>query len=215
MRFNPDFRDLFAAFNDAEVRYLVVGAHAVSFHARPRYTKDLDVWVDPSPENAPRTWKALAAFGAPLDAVEVSDFSDEKVVYHMGIEPNRIDILMGLPGLTFPDAWPGRSESTYGGVPVWIVSRDDLITNKRTVGRSQDLQDVEALERSAREEDEDPTPGHAGNSSRQAAPPATLGHGALRAAKRLPGLPGKVSKGPFGAKRRTATPPSGGGASNI
>ena len=73
---NPDFRDLLSAFFAAEVRFLVVGAHAVSFHAVPRYTKDIDLWIEPTPENARRTWTALAQFGAPLEGVTVSPRPD-------------------------------------------------------------------------------------------------------------------------------------------
>jgi hypothetical protein len=143
---NPDFRDLFAAFNAAEVRYLVVGAHAVMHYARPRFTKDLDVWVDPARENAPRTHAALQAFGAPLDRVTSADFSDPEAVFQIGVAPNRIDVLMGVTGLTFPEAWSRRVPSTYGDIAIHLLAREDLIRNKRATGRPQDLEDLRALD---------------------------------------------------------------------
>jgi hypothetical protein len=145
MAVNPDFRDLFVAFDDAEVRFLVVGAYAVTFHSRPRFTKSLDVWVDPSPDNAERVWEALAAFGAPLSEVSPSDFTRESMVFQIGVEPNRIDILMGIEGVTFTDAWNRRVPATCGDAPIHVISREDLIENKRRVGRPSDLEDLDAL----------------------------------------------------------------------
>jgi hypothetical protein len=147
MATNRDFRDLFFEFNAAEVRYLVVGAYAVTFHSRPRYTNDLDVWVDSAPENASRVWTALGAFGAPMERVAPSDFSTDGMVFQIGVESNRIDVLTRVSGLVFSDAWTRKVASSYGDVAIQIVSREDLITNKKTVGRPQDLLDVKALER--------------------------------------------------------------------
>ena len=145
---NRDYRDLFAACNDHEVRFLVVGAYAVTFHARPRFTKDLDVWVDPSPENARRVVSALRAFGAPLDAQGVTDhdFQQAGIVYQIGLAPNRIDVLTSADGLEFSSCWQRRVAAQYGDVAVAYLCRADLIRNKRTVGRPQDLEDVRALE---------------------------------------------------------------------
>ena len=149
---NPDFRDLLSAFSSAEVRYLVVGGYAVTFHARPRYTKDLDVWIDPSPENAARAWRALAAFGAPLSEVSIEDLATPQMVLQIGVAPNRIDVITSCQGLDFAAAWARRVPSEYGGVPVAFLAREDLIANKRSVGRPQDLLDAEELERGARDE---------------------------------------------------------------
>jgi hypothetical protein len=146
MATNRDFRDLFSELNAADARYLVVGAYAVTYHSQPRYTKDLDVWIDPSRENAARVWAALAAFGAPMDQVSASDLANEGIVYQIGVEPNRIDILTRVTGLVFADARNRRVLSRYGDVPIQILSRNDLILNKKSVGRPQDLIDVAALE---------------------------------------------------------------------
>jgi hypothetical protein len=148
---NPDFRDLFSALNAAEVRYLVVGAYAVTFHARPRFTKDLDVWVDPESSNAARVWRALAGFGAPMAGIRPEDFTNPDVVFQIGIAPNRIDILTRIEGVEFARAWERRVQSEYGDCGISILSREDLLTNKRAVDRPQDRLDVEALEASATE----------------------------------------------------------------
>ena len=100
---NKDFRDLLAAFCAHDVEFLIVGAYAVTFHARPRFTKDLDVWVGSSPSNAPRVYRALAAFGAPLrsQGIEPNDFATDGVVYQIGVEPNRIDILTSVEAVSY------------------------------------------------------------------------------------------------------------------
>ncbi len=147
MAVNQDFKDLFSTFNDCHVEYLVIGAHAVMFYARPRFTKDLDVWVNPTPENAQRVWQALTIFGAPLQEVTPASFTDRELVYQVGIEPNRFDVMMGIPGIEFPAAWTNREHSTYGGIPIPIISRHDLIRAKRAAGRPQDLLDATELEK--------------------------------------------------------------------
>lgn len=146
---NRDFRDLLAAFGAHEVRFLVVGGYAVTFHSRPRFTKDLDVWVEPTSANAPRVVKALAEFGAPLAAhgVTVHDFERSGVVYQMGMPPNRIDVITAVDGLAFGPCWDRRVKATFGDVPVAYLAKADLILNKRTVGRPQDLEDARTLER--------------------------------------------------------------------
>jgi hypothetical protein len=150
MATNPDFKDLFAAFNDGAVEYLLVGAHAVMAHTEPRYTKDLDVWVRPSPGNAQRVLEALAAFGAPLVGVSENDFSQGGTIFQMGVAPNRIDVITSVDGLDFESAYGRAVPSKYGGIAIRILSAEDLILNKKTVGRPQDLLDVERLERANR-----------------------------------------------------------------
>jgi hypothetical protein len=147
MAVNPDFKDLFKTFNDYRVEYLVIGAHAVMYYSRPRFTKDLDVWINPSPNNAQRAWEALRQFGAPLQDVTPESFTDPQLVYQIGAEPNRIDIMMGIPGVDFATAWRGRVHSSYGGVPIAIIGRLDLIRAKRAAGRPQDHLDADELEK--------------------------------------------------------------------
>jgi hypothetical protein len=143
---NQDFKDLFKVFNEYKVKYLVVGAYAVIYYAEPRYTKDLDIWVEPSLENARLVWKALTDFGAPLEGVALEDFCNPELVYQIGVAPNRIDIMMGIPGVDFSSAYERKVESTYGEEPIKIIAIDDLINAKRTVGREQDRLDVKNLE---------------------------------------------------------------------
>jgi hypothetical protein len=146
MPVNSDFRDLFSALAVAEARYLVVGAYAVVHHTEPRYTKDLDVWVEPTDENALRVLRALGSFGAPIERLRPKDLCDPETVYQIGIEPNRIDLLTALPALEFGPAWEGSVITTYGGVAIRVLGLDDLILTKRTLARPQDLLDAERLE---------------------------------------------------------------------
>lgn len=145
MATNPDFKDLFAALSEQGAEFLVVGGHAVMLYTEPRFTKDMDVWVRPTRENAERVFRALGRFGAPLTEVSIEDFAAEGTIFQIGIAPNRVDILTSVEGLDFEAAWAARTESTYGGVPIGVLGADDLIRNKRAVGRLQDLLDVESL----------------------------------------------------------------------
>ncbi len=142
---NPDFRDLLQVFNEKGVKYLVIGGYAVIKHAEPRFTKDLDVWVSPDEENALRVYESLAEYGAPLFDLQPRDFADEGFFYTIGVAPNRIDILFELKGVDSESAWMRRVAGQLGDIPVLFIGRDDLIQNKETVGRLQDLADVEKL----------------------------------------------------------------------
>ena len=142
---NRDFVDLLRALSEADARYLVVGAYALAHHGRPRATGDLDVWVDPSPENATRIMQALRAFGAPLDEVRESDFSAPRIVFQIGVPPGRIDILTDLTGLSFTEAWSSRIQGPFGDLTVPYIGRDAFIKNKRATGRLKDLADIENL----------------------------------------------------------------------
>ena len=146
MPVNSDFRDLFSALAAAEARFLVVGAYAVVHHTEPRYTKDLDVWVEPTNENAKRVLRALGGFGAPIGKLSPADLCDPDTVYQIGIEPNRIDLLTALPALEFGPAWERSATTTYGGIPIRVLGIDDLILTKRTLARPQDLLDADRLE---------------------------------------------------------------------
>lgn len=147
MLLNQDFRDLFVELNAHGVEFLVIGAHALAVHGHVRATKDLDVWVRPSPENAPRVIAALRSFGAAINAVTQVDFEVPGVTFQIGVEPVRIDIITEIDGVTFEPAWRNRIAVEYGGAPVFAISREDLIQNKLASGRPQDLVDVEALKR--------------------------------------------------------------------
>jgi hypothetical protein len=144
---NQDFKDLFVELNAHHVEFLVVGAHALAAHGHVRATKDLDVWVRPEPSNARRVVAALAAFGAPTDNIAEADFAQPGVTFQIGVAPVRIDIITQVDGLTFGPSWQSRVASDYGGEPVFVISREDFLRNKRASGRPQDLADIAALER--------------------------------------------------------------------
>jgi hypothetical protein len=143
---NPDFRDLFAVLNETGTRYLLVGGYAVAFHAEPRFTKDLDVWTEPGPDNAACVLEALRRFGAPLHELTAADLAQPDTVFQMGVAPNRIDIVTGIDGVGFSEAWPERAETTYGDQPVPVIGRRHLVQNKRASARPQDLLDLTILE---------------------------------------------------------------------
>jgi len=143
------FKELLRKFNEHQVNYLIVGAYAVMNYTEPRYTKDLDVWIEPSRVNAEKVFRALAEFGAPLDSVTTEDFSNPELIFQVGIAPHRIDILMSVKGLQFAEAWARRIETRFDDVPLQIVSKADLLTAKEAMGRPQDILDAEALRRAS------------------------------------------------------------------
>lgn len=143
---SSDYRDLLAAFNDHEVEFIVVGAHALAAHGHVRATKDLDVWVNPTSQNAERVLSALDAFGAPLFGLTAEDLTTPGVIFQLGVEPVRIDVLTSIAGVSFEEAWAGRFPTKFDDQAVAVLSREKLITNKRAVGRVQDLADVAWLE---------------------------------------------------------------------
>lgn len=143
---NPDFVEMLSALSDAGAEFLVVGAHAVAVHARPRATGDLDIWVRPSPENARRVWSALEAFGAPLDQLSVEDLYSDDVVFQIGLAPNRIDLLTDIGSVGFDEAWDGRVRVPIAELEVPVIGKAELIRAKRDAGRPQDLADIAALE---------------------------------------------------------------------
>jgi len=145
MPVNPDYRDLFSIFNEESVEYLIVGAYAVIYYTEPRYTKDLDVFVRPTTANAEKVYRALARFGAPLQGVGPEAFTDPEMIYQIGVEPNRIDIIMGIAGLTFEKAVKNKEISTYGGERIPIIGKPELSLAKKKSGRKQDELDIEKL----------------------------------------------------------------------
>jgi hypothetical protein len=144
---NPDFRDILRALCDADAHFLVVGAYAVSVHAEPRATGDLDIWVEATAENASRVYQALRAFGAPLHDLTLQDLANSDVVFQIGLPPRRVDILTSITGVAFAAAWPARVEVTYGDVRVPVIGREALVQNKLALGRPKDLLDVELIRR--------------------------------------------------------------------
>lgn len=142
---NSDFKDLLSIFNETGVRYLVIGGYAIAEHVEPRYTKDLDIWVDNSKENARSVIAALREFGAPLLDTTEADFVVPTTVYQMGLPPSRIDLLAGLQEMDFPSCWERRKIVAMGELSINYISAEDLLVNKELAGRPQDLVDAENL----------------------------------------------------------------------
>lgn len=141
-----DFKELLSAFNAHRVRYLIVGGYAVSFHAQPRATKDIDILVDPAADNSEAVYAALVAFGAPLAGIAAKDFAEPGSFFRMGSPPAMVDILPRISGVDFEAAWQRRAMGAIEvGLVVPFISREDLIVAKLAAGRQGDLADVEAL----------------------------------------------------------------------
>ncbi len=143
---NPDFVALLRELSAADARFLVVGGYAVSLHSRPRATGDLDVWIEPTAVNAARVFRALRAFGAPLEGLAETDLTKSDVVYQIGVPPCRVDVLTSLTGVDFAVAWAERVTCRIAGLEVPFIGRDALVRNKRALGRPRDLADLESLE---------------------------------------------------------------------
>ena len=144
---SPDFKELLNLFKKHNVKYLVVGGYAVMRYTEPRFTKDLDLFISVEIKNATAVYNALKEFGAPLSGLTVKDFSQEGYFYQMGRPPMRVDIMMSIPGVKFDDAWSRHERLTIDGIEMNFISKEDLIASKKASGRSQDLIDVENLEK--------------------------------------------------------------------
>lgn len=145
MEIPQDLISLFSEFAAGGVRYLIVGGHAVAAHGRPRSTKDVDIWLDPARDNIARAGDALIRFGVPGQIVDALRGASIGEIVWLGRAPMRIDLLQSLPALDFAQAWPRRLIVPLGAVDVCVLGKEDLIANKRAVGRPQDRRDVRAL----------------------------------------------------------------------
>jgi predicted nucleotidyltransferase len=140
-----DLKELLRALQNHGVKYLIVGGYAFGVHAEPRATKDLDIFIRSDEENSKALFQALAQYGAPLENLTPSDFTDG-TTFQIGQPPARIDILQRIDGITFDEAWENRIEGLVDGeVRAVVISRDDLIRNKLASGREQDILDVKKL----------------------------------------------------------------------
>lgn len=145
MSVSKDFEELLACFNAQNVKALVVGAYAVAFHAKPRFTKDFDLFVEPSRENAAKVLAALADFGFGTVGLVADDFASPGRIVQLGFPPNRIDLMTSIDGVDFDSAWRGRAAGRYGSTEVFYLGKSDLIRNKAAAGRPQDQLDLAAL----------------------------------------------------------------------
>ena len=145
-----DWTEFLSALIVRRVRFVLVGGHAVAGHGEPRLTEDLDVFVEPTPANARRLREALNDFGFGEIAPSVTELATADKVFMLGRKPWRIDILTGIDGVTFREAWASRVEAEFSTKPLYVIGRDALIANKRAAARDKDLLDVALLERAPR-----------------------------------------------------------------
>src|SRR5271166_3911832 len=150
--FSQDFKELLSAFNEHRVKYLIIGGYAVAIHAQPRATKDLDLFIQPSAENAKAVFAALTKFGAPLADLRLEDLIDPNVFFRMGTPPQMVEILPRISGVEFDQAWEHRIEAVIDertGLKAFVISAEDLIANKTAFGRPYDLADADAIRKAA------------------------------------------------------------------
>jgi len=145
MEIQKDFKELLELFNAHKVEYLVVGGYALAFHGAPRFTGDIDLLVKPDSENAKRILAALAEFGFGSLDISEDDFTVLQRVVQLGVPPVRIDIMTSLTGILYEKAMAGMVPGNYGEISVHFIGKEDLIANKKALGRKKDLADIEAL----------------------------------------------------------------------
>ena len=143
---NPDFREFAQSLNDSRVRYLVIGGYAVAVHGHPRYTKDLDIWIEMTPDNAAAMIRALDKFGFSSLGLQSSDFLTPDQIIELGYPPSRIDLITTPPGVDFETCYASRVVVEIDGVPISFIGLDDLKRTKKASGRLQDLADLENLQ---------------------------------------------------------------------
>ena len=145
MSLSADLREFIELLNSHGVEYVIVGAHSLAFHGRPRYTGDLDILVRPSPENAEKIIAVITQFGFGESSFQAADFVEPDQITQLGRVPSRIDLMTGITGVPTSEAFATKLPAELAGVPVFILSKELLIQNKRAVGRPQDIADLEAL----------------------------------------------------------------------
>jgi hypothetical protein len=149
MYLTQDYQDIIELFNKHNVRFLIAGAYAMSKVGYSRSTYDIDLWVDKTTDNAINIYNALAEFGVPFE-IEPDNFLEPNSVLQIGIEPNRIDILTDIDGLTFDDAWSNKEVASFGIIEAYTLEIHDLIKNKKASNRPKDKLDLVQLEELAK-----------------------------------------------------------------
>ena len=150
MTLDPDFEDFIKLLNQYEVEYMIIGGYAMAFHGRPRYTGDLDIWINISEYNAKKMLKVLEEFGFSSLNFRKEDFLKENLINQIGYPPLRIDILTSIDGINFNDAYPQKQVITIDDFTANYIGLNELIQNKNASGRQQDLVDVETLQKNTK-----------------------------------------------------------------
>jgi hypothetical protein len=145
MKVEKDFKEFIELLNKNDVRYLVVGGYAVAYHSIPRFTKDIDFFIEPTKDNSKNVLATCAQFGFGNIGLKEEFFQELGQIIQLGYSPLRIDIITTIAGVTFEDAWKNRVKGFYGDVPCNFISKEDLIINKKSTARKQDLADLETL----------------------------------------------------------------------
>jgi predicted nucleotidyltransferase len=148
MEVYPDFKELLRLFNENRVEYIIVGAYALAFHGSPRYTGDLDILIKPEKDNAVKILSALEEFGFGSLELDVKDFSRPDKVIQLGVPPVRVDIITSITGVSSEEAFAGKISGEFGDIQVDYMGLEQLIANKRAMGRKKDLADLESLGKS-------------------------------------------------------------------
>ncbi len=133
---------MLSALSAEGVEFMLVGAHALAAHGFVRATQDIDILVRPTPQNASRVFAALRTFKAPLFDLAEADLVDPDVIYQVGVEPNRIDLMNDISGVSWEEAWAGRTEITVEGICVPVLGLEEFVRNKRASGRPKDRADL-------------------------------------------------------------------------
>lgn len=142
-KIEKDYEEFLRLLKKHDVRYCIVGAYAVAYHAIARYTKDIDIFVEPDGRNARRLLRALEEFG--FTGLSEEDFITPGVIIQLGYEPVRIDIVTSIDGCTFEEVWENRVIGRYGNTEAYFIGLDELLKNKKASGRKQDEVDIDIL----------------------------------------------------------------------
>jgi hypothetical protein len=148
MKVQKDYEEFLGLLNQNNVKYVIVEAYALAYHAKPRYTKDMDIFIEPTGENATAILQAIKDFGFPEIDLTSEDIIEEDKIVQLGYEPIRIDIFSSLSGCSFSEVWENKIKGKYGDTEVYFIRKDDLIKNKRASGRKQDMVDIDLLKNS-------------------------------------------------------------------
>ncbi len=151
VQLKPDLKDVLRTLNKHHIAYLLVGGYAVMKYTEPFYTKDMDIWIEATPENARRTYAALVEFGAPMADLTVHDLTQPHVVFQFGVAPTRVDVMTTIDAVTFQEAWAERTETHLEDVPLFVISLEHLKRNKRASNRDTDKIHLSRLEKYAKQ----------------------------------------------------------------
>ena len=145
MKVEKDYEDLLELFNKNKVRYCIIGAYAVAFYVKPRYTKDMDILVEATVDNAEKILKSLEKFGFKNAGLKKEDFIEKERIIQLGFEPIRIDLITSIEGCSFKEVWENKTVGKYGEQEVYFIGLNELIKNKKKLDRKQDQADLEIL----------------------------------------------------------------------